>query len=200
MEPKFNTSFIPKRPVISTTSSIMTKIYSTNIFSVIATVFFLVTIIISGGLYFYKRVLTNQINQASSDINTAREALQIDKIQDLIDANVRIKASKNLVEKHVMVSKLLLLLETLTIKNVRFTKFTYTNNGTPNLSSSAEAQTYNALIQQEKIFSENEFIKNPNFSNFVLTTNGKIVFDFNTTLVPDLLSYKKSIEALPPIQ
>lgn len=197
MEPKFQTSFIPKKPVISGVNTKMTKLYDTNIFSVIATAFLLVTIITSGGLYFYKRVLTSQISQADSDINAARKALEVGKIQDLIDANSKIKSAKQLLEKHVAVSRLVTLLETLTLKNIHFNKLTYTNNGKLLLSLPGEAQSYNALIEQQKVFSNNEFMKNPTFSNYALLANGKVSFDFSVDLVPDLVSYKKSIEPEP---
>lgn len=200
MEPKFQTSFIPKKPVISGVNTKMTKLYDTNIFSVIATAFLLVTIITSGGLYFYKRVLTSQISQADSDINAARKALEVGKIQDLIDANSKIKSAKQLLEKHVAVSRLVTLLETLTLKNIHFNKLTYTNNGKLLLSLPGEAQSYNALIEQQKVFSNNEFMKNPTFSSYALLENGKVSFDFSTGLVPDLVSYKKSIEPEPPNQ
>ena len=59
-----------------------------------------------------------------------------------------------------------------------------------------EAQSYNALIQQQKVFAANEFLKNPTFSNYALSDNGKISFDFLTDLSLDLVSYKKSIESL----
>ncbi len=195
MEPKFQTSFIPKKPVVSGADNKITKVYSTNIFSVIATVFFLVTIITSGGLYFYKMVLNNQISQAQSEVNAASQALQVDKIQSLINANSKIKTSQNLLEKHIIVSKLLALLQTLTIKNVHFAKLIYTNNGTPSISMPGEAGSYNALIQQQSIISGNEFMKNPTFTGFTLGPNGKISFNFSAELSPDLVSYKKSIES-----
>lgn len=200
MEPKFQTSFIPKKPVVSEVNDKITRVYNTNIFSIIATAFFLVTIITSGGLYFYKRVLTSQINQAGNDINAARNALEVGKIQELINANSKIKSSRDLLEKHVAVSQLLTLLQTLTIKNIHFNKLTYTNNGKPLLSMPGEAQSYNALIQEQKIFSNNEFMKNPTFSNFALVANGRISFDFSAGLSPDLVSYKKSTESLIPNQ
>ena len=108
MEPKFQTSFIPKKPIVTGVSSTITRVYgSTNIFSVIAMAFFLVTVITSGGLFFYKKVLTSQIAQADTEITAARKALEVDKIQELINANAKIKSSRDLLDKHVAVSNLI---------------------------------------------------------------------------------------------
>ena len=105
MEPKFQSSFIPKKPIGSSggTSS-ASIIRSTNIFSVMATVIFLATVGASVGLFVYKNILTDQITQADKDITANRAAFQPEKIQQLVDANARITASGSLLEKHVVVS------------------------------------------------------------------------------------------------
>ncbi len=197
MEPKFQTSFIPKKPIVATSGTSVSVIHETNVFAVIATVVFIVTIATSGGLFAYKSSLTNQIAAADKKILEARAALQPETIRDLVDSNSRIVSSKSLLEKHVVVSKLLKLLETLTLKKMRFTTFTYTYaNGVPKVSMTGEVQTYNALAQQQDIFSKNEFIKNPQFSNFNLSDNGYIAVAFSATIDPMLVSYKKAIDSM----
>jgi len=201
MEPKFQTSFIPKKPIVSSEGSGIKVVHSANIFSVIATVLFLVTVILSGGIFVYKRVVLSQINQAKKSIEDAREALEPEKIRELIDANSRIVSSKNLLDKHIAASQILLLLQDLTVKMMRFTDLSYKNiENKVDLVIKGEIQTYNALAQQEVVFKENEFFKNPEFSNITLTDNGSIKVDFVTTIDPSLISYKKVMESLTPDQ
>ena len=197
MEPKFQTSFIPKKPIVASQGLQLSPVKDINIFSVIATIIFLVTALASGGVFVYKQLITNQIVKADQDLNAAREAFQTEKIQELIDANSRIMATKNLLEKHVVVSELLLLLNALTVKKMRITDLTYNNrNGSPTVSMSAEAQTYNALADQGRIFSENEFVLNEEFSNFELADSGNVRVKFFANIDPTLVSYKKAVEAV----
>ena len=201
MEPKFQTSFIPKKPIGSSQLVGSPVVHEINIFSLIATIFFVVTILTYGGLLFYKGLLQGQIEEAGRNINTARSAFQLNKIQELITANSRITMTNTLLEKHVVVSKLFLLLQELTMKKIRFDNFVYSNkNGVPNLSMKAESQTYNALAEQEDAFSKNEFIKNPQFSNFGQGVNGLVTADFISDLDPTLISYKKAVEAMTSTQ
>ncbi len=195
MEPKFQTSFIPKRPIGSTASSSSGVVRSTNILSILATIVFIITALTSLGLFFYKQALTGQIEQNDKDIASVSTALEPQKIQDLIDANSRISTTKILLEDHVVLSKLLLLLNDLTLKKMRLTELIYKNqNDISSLSLTGELQTYNALAEEQNIFSKNEFIKNPVFSNFVLGDNGYITVDFRAMIDPSLISYKKYVE------
>ncbi|MFA5889240.1 MAG: hypothetical protein WCW47_03545 [Candidatus Paceibacterota bacterium] len=196
MEPKFQTSFIPKRPINSPGGSGIDIIHNTNIFSVIATVVFIVTILTSGSLFLYKYSLTNQIKVADQNIITARDAFEPEKIRELIDANTRIISARSLLENHVVMSKILILMESLTIKKMRFTEFNYTNkNNNPTITILGEIQTYNALAEQQDVFLKNEFVKNPTFSNFNLGDNGYILVNFSANIDPGLISYKKFVES-----
>ena len=84
---------------------------------------------------------------------------------------------------------------------MRFTDFVYlVKEDKPTLSIKGDFQTYNALAQQEDIFSKNEFIKNPKIGTFALGDNGFINADFSSTLDPSLISYKKSLDSLSSTQ
>ena len=125
MEPKFQTSFIPKKPIVSQEGSGIKVIRSTNIFSVIATIMFLVTVIISGGLFVYESVISGQIDQGKKDVEAAREAIEPEKIKELIDANSRIVSSKKLLDNHIASSQILILFQDITIKRMRFMLISY---------------------------------------------------------------------------
>ena len=198
MDKDSQTSFIPKKPIGSPQGSGISVIHSTNVFSIVATAVFIVTILTSGGLFFYKNLLTNQIKEANKNIITAREAFEPEKIKELVDVNNRIVSAKRLLENHTVVSKVLSLMENLTIKKLRFTEFTYTNKANnPTINVSGEVQTYNALAEQQDIFLKNESIKEPTFSNFNLGDSGYILVSFSAKVDPNFVSYKKTVESLP---
>ncbi|KND48091.1 MAG: putative pilN [Parcubacteria bacterium C7867-006] len=199
MEPKFQTSFIPKKPIVSETGTSVGVVRETNIFSVVATILFIATILVSGGLFGYKIILHKQITADDQQIDAAKAALQVDKIKELIDANNRIIASKNLLDKHVALSQLLTLMQSLTVRRIRLLDLTYLNkSGIAVLSLNGQAQNYNALAEQSRIFSENEYLSNDKFSEFTLEDNGYIRVKFESTVNTSLTSYKRAIEALSP--
>ncbi len=202
METKFQTSFIPKNPAIPSQTVVMGRqtsvVRSSGLLNLIAGLIFAMIILVALGLFGYKIVLNRQIEQAGADIDAASTAFQPDKIRQIIDENARMIAAKNLLDKHVATSKIFLLLQNLTVKKMRFSDFDFTNkDGQVLLKMKGESQTYNALAEQGDIFSKNDFIKSPEFSNFTLKDNGYITFDFSATIDPDLISYKKALDALP---
>ncbi|HBD24578.1 MAG: hypothetical protein A2566_03485 [Candidatus Zambryskibacteria bacterium RIFOXYD1_FULL_40_13] len=195
MEPRFQTSFIPKKPIGSPDGSGVKIVHSTNIFSVIATVIFIITVLMAGGLFFYKNILANQIKESEKKLAEAQDAYALSSIKELLDVSARITSANSLLNKHVAVSKVLVLIGDLTVRKLRFTDLTYTiKNNIPTVAISGEVQTYNALAEQQDKFLKNEFIKNPTFSNFNLGDNGYIIVDFSTNIDPNFVSYKSTIE------
>src|ERR1700733_5299095 len=177
MEPKFQTSFIPKSPVTTQTNMPAPVSRGHNIFSVLATIIFVLTLVAGGAAFAYQDILTGQIATDSSNLDAARASFQPATIQQLVDANSRIVAVKSLLAGHVALSSLLALLQNLTVQKVQFNNLLYTGptaDAGPSLSMNATAATYNALAQQEAVFSANQFIQNPQFSNFNLGVNGTI--------------------------
>src|SRR3989339_516637 len=194
MEPRFQTSFIPKKPIGSPDGSGVKIVHSTNIFSVIATVIFIITVLMAGGLFFYKNILANQIKESEKKLAEAQDAYALSSIKELLDVSARITSANSLLNKHVAVSKVLVLIGDLTVRKLRFTDLTYTiKNNIPTVAISGEVQTYNALAEQQDKFLKNEFIKNPTFSNFNLGDNGYIIVDFSTNIDPNFVSYKSTI-------
>lgn len=199
MQPTFQTSFIPKKPMTSESGlgSGSNVVHQTNVFSLIATICFICAVLVSGGLFGYKIILGKQIDKANEEINATSAVFQIDKIKELIDANDRIVSSKDLLEKHVALSKLLYLFQELTVKKLRLLKLSYVNKtGEAKVTLQAESQTYNALVEQSNIFSQSDYLKNNKFSNFSLQDNGYIKVDFVSVIDTSLISYKKAIDSL----
>ena len=195
MEPKFQTSFIPKRPVMDNPKSALPVVKTTNIFSVAANLIFVLTLLASAGLFGYKYLLIKQITDADRQLNAAREAFEADKVEDLLDASTRITTTKNLLEKHFVVSEILVLMQQLTVKNMRFDEFNFKNkNGSPTLEMIGEGSTYNAIAEQSDTFNQNGFFKNQTFNDFSLTDTGTVRAKYLTNLSPELISYKKLIE------
>ena len=197
MDPKFQNSFIPKNPVVVSPGQRLSKTYTINIFASIAGVVFVITLLASGVLFAYQRILTNQIASLDGQLVDARAAFQPEKIQELIDANSRVVTAKNLLKKHVVVSEILNLLQSLTVKRLRIDAFTYENrdSGGPTLAMTVETPTYNTLALQQDIFRQSTSVIDPTFSDFTLGDNGIIKSKFFGKIIPVLTSYETVISS-----
>jgi len=196
MEPQFQTSsFIPKKP-IDTGIKMTNAQEPVSIFSVVAWLLLVVTIVVSVGLFVYKGMLQSQISQAQTNVVSAKEAFQPDTIQQLVNLNNQISAAEKLLNSHVLVSNLFGILQNLTVKKVSFADLSYTsNNGKPTIAMSGESQSYNALVEQSSIFTQSGSILTPEFSNLTLAQDGNISFKFSANVDPGVLSYKKVIDS-----
>jgi hypothetical protein len=191
MEPKFQTSFIPKRPMDgSSASSPLPPIRSTGIIAKFANFIFVITLLVYGGLFGYKYLLNNQIKQADADLVASRAAFEPDTIKSLIDASTRIMSVKKLITNHVVVSELFNELQGMTVRKVRFSNFSYSMKGNDLVvNMDGEALGYNALASQGLVFSESPFIAEPVFSDFSLGETGTVMFKFQAVVNPNLVTY-----------
>src|SRR5690348_11946902 len=100
-EPKFQSSFIPKGPV-ATASPLVTQYAKpkTTIYGLIATLLFVITILLSLGVFGYERYLLSSIGTMGDNLSSARASLQPDTIQTLVNANKRIIGTKTLLANH----------------------------------------------------------------------------------------------------
>jgi hypothetical protein len=197
MDPKFQTSFIPKKPVVGGVNEPAGLSRPIGIFSVFMWFAFIITVLTTLALFGYKQVLNSQISQAEKDIVSAREAFQPETLKELVDVSSRITLTQRLLNSHVLTSQILDMLQNLILKKVRLNNFTLSSKeNVPTISMDLEASSYNALAQQSIVFSKSTEIKNPQFTDFTVLDTGNITTKFTATLDPSLLSYKKVIDSL----
>jgi len=193
MEPKFQTSFIPKNSISQREDSFK-KVKSFNLFSTIATLLFIATLGAWGGLYFYKNVLNNDILKLKQDIADTREAFEPQTINELISFSNSIKSTNQLLQNHVSVSTLFDSLQSITIRPIQFVEFSYSEIGGQVLVDIVmRGISYAAFAQQSEIFKNQNFIISPKFSNFTLTDTGLIEADFTAIIDESILSYENSL-------
>jgi hypothetical protein len=155
-----------------------------------------VTIATSAGVFFYQKLIENQISQAEKNIVAAKDAFQPDTIQQLLNVSNQLAFTQQLLNSHILTEKIFDTLAALTVKKISFTDFTYSDlGGNPAISMDGESQSYNALAEQYDIFNGSGSILSPQFSNFNLATDGNISFKLTANINPDLISYPKSVEA-----
>jgi hypothetical protein len=200
MEPKFQTSFIPKNPISSSSSmpSINART-SFGIISVLGTVLFILSLVVAGGLFAYEQIVQGQMAESVKALDLAKSEFDQKTLNQLITAGAQITTAKKLLTQHIMASNIFAILQQNVLPQVSFTTFDFSRStdGGVKMSVSGEAISYGVLRQQSQIFSGVNYFKNPSFSDLNLTTKGLISIRFETDVDPSIISYKKSISNSP---
>lgn len=197
MEQQFQTSFIPKKPL---TEEPVARTRPVSLFTFITTILFFASLLIGGGVYFYKTYLTKQATELEKSLVTARASFEPKLVSDLSRLDKRINTGNELLSMHVTVSPIFELFQDITIKTIRFTKFSYAylnDAGTAvNVKMSGlstPAGGYTAIANQSDLLNKNKYIKNAVFSNLTLDDKGNITFDLTFSVDPTFVLYSKLV-------
>lgn len=191
MEQNFQTSFIPKKPIIKEheTSSRPVGIL------LIGSLFILFVVSLSiGGLYFYKGTVIKNIASLKDSLNLAKNRFEPARISELQVLDKRLRASTEILSKHISITPIFSVLEKLTMKTVRFTKFTYDIGADKvSIKMSGQAIGYRSVALQSDLFANNKNFINPIFSNLTLDNSGNVLFDLDFSVDSSFVNYKQTL-------
>jgi hypothetical protein len=195
MEQDFQTSFIPKKPMIENRTIAPRPISLVTIVSL----FVLFTmLVVTGGLYFYKGVVTKSISKMESDLNLAKNRFEPAKIEQLQVLDKRLKSATEILGTHVAISPIFHALELITMKTVRFTKFSYSlsTDQEPKVlvKMNGQAIGYRSIALQSDLFTQNKYFMDPVFSNLSLDDKGNVLFELNFAVDPSFIDYKQMLQ------
>ncbi|MDQ3076956.1 MAG: hypothetical protein M3Q63_02825 [bacterium] len=195
MDPKFQTTFIPKKPLIQTTNN--RPPHTINFFTLISLIIFITTVILAVGVWGYQKYLTKNITTLETTLNTELEKFEPSLVADLGRLDTRLKSAKSLLNQHIALSSLFDFLSKVTLPTVRFSSFRYAINGQKiTLTMSGQARSFSSValqaseLQQEKNLN---YIQNPLFSNLNLDEAGNVNFDFTGTVDSSKILYRNYI-------
>lgn len=194
MEPTFQTSFIPKKPMIEERAKASSPI---GIF-IIVPIFILFTILLAtGALFFYKGVLAKSIQQKETDLTLAKNRFEPAKITELEVLDRRLRASSEILSKHITVSPIFEALQAITMKTVRYTSFSYAfeNNKDQKviIKMKGMAIGYRSVALQSDLFAKNKNLIDPVFSNLSLDDKGNVIFDLEFSVDRSFVDYKQTL-------
>jgi len=196
MDQNFQTSFIPKKPMIEQRAIASRPI---SLFTVIAIFFFFAVILGTGALYFYNGILAKNITQMENDLTLAKNRFEPSKIVQLQVLDKRLNASSEILSKHIAISPIFKALQDITMKTVGYTKFSYDFDGSKNakilIKISGIAVGYRSVALQSDLFAKNKYLIDPVFSNLLLDDKGNVLFDLEFSVDPNFVDYKKTLEA-----
>ncbi len=191
----FQTSFIPKKALAEERAPV---VQHSSVFSFIAIVIFIASVVAAGGSYLYKQSLTQQIVSMNTQLNAARNSFEPSLITKLQLLDKRIGSAQTLLDSHIVVSPIFKALQDSTLKSVQFTKFSY---ATPTNTSAAvvvnmsgKARDYTSIALQSDQLALNKNIHNPIFSNLTLDDKtGNVTFDLVFSVDQDLVHFTKHL-------
>ncbi|MBI2627460.1 hypothetical protein HYW72_00860 [Candidatus Nomurabacteria bacterium] len=197
MEQSFQTSFIPKKPIVKERAIPARPI---GIF-IIITIFVLFTVLLATvALYFYKGILAKNITQMENDLNLAKNRFEPSKITELQLLDKRLRASSEVLSHHIAITPVFQALQAITMKTVRYTKFSYDFGNTKDakdtkviIKLSGQAVGYRSVALQSDLFAKNKNLIDPVFSNLALDDKGNVLFDLEFSVDPSLVDYKQML-------
>jgi hypothetical protein len=201
METKYQTSFIPKKPIAPTGPVRSSRGGGIGLFTLISVIIFLISLGLGGYVYLEKNYLINKISVDQTTIEDQKGGLVDDAttIESLIELNSRIKVAKELLDKHISVSPIFNFLQQTTLKSVRFKNFTFTSAGKDvtgasrvSVLMSGIARDWETVASQADEFGKVEYrkvITEPKISNLTLNADGSITFSFSAYVTPSFLVY-----------
>ena len=215
MDQNFQTSFIPKKPIVEERA---TSSQSVGVFMIAAIFILFVVLLGTGGVYFYKKSLENKIVSMQTSLNNAQNSFEPSKIAQLQLLDKRLNAATEVLNNHIAVSPIFAELENVTMHTVRYTNFSYTlggsaNTGITNVSapiggmatgSSSNnvnvkiigvAVDYRSVALESDLFSQDKNFINPVFSNLAINTSGNITFELDFSVAPSFVNYKQTLVA-----
>ncbi|MEX2010205.1 MAG: hypothetical protein WD874_00140 [Parcubacteria group bacterium] len=198
MEPKFQSSFIPKGPIATPGKFSAPK--TRSLFGTIAVFIFAVSVVMAIGVFGYERFLISRIGTMGEGLVEARSTIDTETIRELMRMDARILSTAGLLDKHTAITPLFEFLEANTLQNVRFTDFSYsTTDKGLTLAMKGQARGYSAVALQSEMFNRSKFIKSPAFSDLDLDLKGNVTFSFSATLDPVFISYKTQLQGVVPV-
>jgi hypothetical protein len=194
MDIKPQTSFIPKKPIMTQQGASHSGGVHINIFMTLAVIIFIASILGAGGVFAWGKVLKQQEIKNAETLRQAREAFDPALIEDLKKVSSRLALSKEVLNKHIAASDLFAIIEELTLQSVRFKNFTFSNSEKEiRVSMSGEAENFTSIALQSDVFGKSKKILEPVISNLSLEQNGNVSFEFSAKIPPSALSYASKV-------
>jgi hypothetical protein len=199
MEPKFQTSFIPKTPIVSGGSSFTnTPPMSLNLLTTFVVSFFIISILVSGGVFGFTYYLKSQIESLNITLREAKSAFDSPQDKNILLISDQLKSIKALLTEHKVISPLFQVLEKETLPTVKWSSFMFTRDAKGAVSAviKGEAQSYASLAQQSKILLDSQAFKGVSFDNLTLSNTGTVETTIKVIINPDIIKYTSKLESL----
>ena len=170
-------SLIPKKPAVRP----QYVSAGLGVFFRLSFIFFLVSLLFAGTLFFYKNVLTNQLADQKETLKKLEVEFEPSLIAELDRVSRSISAARDLVKKHLRQSAIFTLLQENTLPAVTFTSFGYAEEK-KSVTLAGDAASYADISAQSTVFESLGSVASARFSNLALKDSGRVSFALSITL------------------
>lgn len=158
-------------------------------------IIFLISLLVSGGFFFYKEYLEKQIDIYSSSFEKMKSRVEPASLVQIVNFTSKIESAKKILVGRKKPSLLFEILENNTLKNNFWTSFNLKNEESKEkgglfknrLSLNGVAKSYTDLAKQMKIFKSSPHFEATSFSRFQLLENGDVAYYMDLTIKEALL-------------
>ncbi|MEK7120932.1 MAG: hypothetical protein AAB840_02470 [Patescibacteria group bacterium] len=193
MEPKFQTSFIPKRSLSETMTSRKTP-KRVDLFFVLALVVFLLSLLLSGGVVVYGQYVKTSIDKKAQSLEEAKIAFDPVLIAEFSRLSKKMNVARELLSSHVSASAIFRALSDSTLKSVKFDDFVYLFSPDKiTITMKGQARSFSSIALQSDLFDKNKIFKNLVFSNLNLDKSGNVNFVFSAEIDNANILYKNNV-------
>ncbi len=198
MGPNFQSSFIPKGPV---TSSEPFQKKKGSIFSTLIVIFFILVLIMTAGLYMYKKMLEGNIESLKSQLVEAEKNIDSKSIKRMYDFSRKLSIARGIVQNHLVASNAIEALSSSTVRSVNWNSFVFDSDlNTFRMNVKGSAPSYAAVALQENALKNEKSFQSISFSNLTLSEKGSISFDAVITVEAGALRYDPPISVSVPLR
>jgi len=189
MDPQFKTSFIPKKN-LAPKQTRKKSFGVSGLLSLISAVLVGGILVLAGLTFLYQQYLERTIEQKKQELAVQQERFQPALIDSLLDLDARLRAAETILNNHVAPSQLFALLERTTLQSVQFTSFQYSDNGGRiGLTLDGRSRSFSTVALQSESFGAERSLRDQVFAGLNLDAEGNVIFSFNATVDPRLVSY-----------
>jgi hypothetical protein len=184
------TSFIPKAGL----SSVPQKKEGSSFLTFLAITVLFVSALGWLAAYGYKSLVAKDVATLEASITKARESFDPNLLKVFENLDRRLNAAEDLLKEHTTIPPLFALLDEITLKTVRYSFFTYANNGSAaTVRMSGEATSFQSIALLALEFSRSGKIQNPIFSNLGVESKegapDRVTFEVAFNIDPALVAY-----------
>ena len=196
MDTKLQTSFIPKKPIISS-GKLERQVRPTDFFSLIVNVLLVIALLASVGAFAYQWYLSNRIKTLDTQLAQMEKVFEPELIAELARVDSRLKSAKEILGDHISAITFFEFLEATTFQSVQFTSFSYAlESNSITVEVGGKAKNYSTLVLQSDKFLNSKYVQNVVFSNLDLDSTGNVIFSIALQLDKNELLYKNNIQTL----
>ncbi len=191
MEPKFNTSFIPKKSLQADVSGSKgtskythrRTIYGPGFFLML--LIFTITVVVALGVFGYTKILIRDIEGKIAKMEEQKNSFDLNSVNMLTEFDTKIRSAKKILASHVAVSGLFDLLENITLKKVQYTELVYNGfpNEVPTITVTGVSDGFQNIALQTEQYRKDTSLLNPVVNDLEKKEN--MTIDFSVDMEAD---------------